>query len=45
MSGASQNRLIKGIALVLIVAVALGLLVSATLALVGIDCPRACGLT
>jgi hypothetical protein len=35
------NRLINGIVLVLIVAVAVGLLVCATLALVGLDCPNA----
>jgi hypothetical protein len=34
-------RLINGIVLLLIVAVALGLLVCATLALVGLDCPNA----
>jgi hypothetical protein len=35
------NRLIKGIVLTLIAAVAVGLLVFATLALVGLDCPNA----
>lgn len=34
------NRLIKGIALILIVAVALGLLVCAALGLVGLPCPN-----
>jgi hypothetical protein len=35
------DRLVKGIALTLIAAVAVGLLVFATLALVGLDCPNA----
>jgi hypothetical protein len=39
--GERPNRLIKGIALILFVAGAVGLLACATLALVGIDCPNA----
>jgi hypothetical protein len=38
--GERPNRLIKGIILLLFVAVAVGLLVFATLALVGVDCPN-----
>jgi hypothetical protein len=37
--GVRAIRLIKGIALILIVAVAIGLLICATLALVGLNCP------
>jgi hypothetical protein len=39
--GERPNRLIKGIVLILFVAAAVGLLVLATLALVGLDCPNA----
>jgi hypothetical protein len=39
--GERPNRLIKGIVLILFVAAAIGLLVFATLALVGLDCPNA----
>jgi hypothetical protein len=44
IDGAVQSRvvaLLKGIALVLLVAVAVGLLAYATVALVGLDCPNA----
>jgi len=35
------NRLVKGIVLTMLAAAAVGLLVFATLALVGLDCPNA----
>jgi hypothetical protein len=38
---ARPNRMINGIVLILFVAAAVGLLVFATLALVGLDCPNA----
>jgi hypothetical protein len=48
LEGAAQSelrergiRLLKGIALILFVAVAVGLLACATVALVGLDCPNA----
>jgi hypothetical protein len=39
------RRLINGIVLILLVTVAVGLLVCATMALVGLDCPNAAHAT